>query len=94
MAPNAVIEDGKMRRIDPASEGRERLEAFLYEKHGPAAKTGEKIRLTSQILALPEEREFYPTSRFASDELTPLLTPLRAPHAETSGNHQQRNRLI
>jgi len=63
VAPNAVIEDGKMRRIDPASEGRERLEAFLYEKHGPAAKTGEKIRHTSQILALPEELEFYPTSR-------------------------------
>jgi hypothetical protein len=25
--------------------------------------------------------------------LTPLLTPLSAQHAETPGNHQQRNRL-
>jgi hypothetical protein len=67
VAPNAVIEDGKMYRIDPASEGRERLETFLYEKYGRSAKTGQKIRLTLQALALPEELEFYPTSRFGSE---------------------------
>jgi hypothetical protein len=27
------------------------------------------------------------------DRLTPLLTPLRAQHAETTGNHQRRNQL-
>jgi len=32
-------------------------------------------------------------SRYTMEVLTPLLTPLRALHAETSGNHQQGNRL-
>jgi hypothetical protein len=67
IAPNAVIEGGRMRCIDPETEGRERLEAFLYEKYGSSARTGEKIRLTSRTVALPEELEFYSTDRFASE---------------------------
>jgi hypothetical protein len=53
--------------MDPEAEGKERLEAFLHEEHGPSARTGEKISLTSRTLALPEELEFYSTSRFASE---------------------------
>lgn len=67
IAPNGIIENGKMRRMDPETEGGSRLEDFLHEKHGPSAKTNEKIRLTSRTLALPEELSFYPASRLGSE---------------------------
>lgn len=66
VAPNAVVENGRMRRMDPETEGKERLERFLYKKYGPSAKTGKEIYLGSS-LALPEELGFYPTGRLASE---------------------------
>ena len=57
VAPNAMIEDdgsGAMRRVDPATEGRELLETF------------EGMSLGSSV-ALPEELSFYPMDRLESE---------------------------
>lgn len=56
IAPNAVIEGGSgaLRRVDPATEGRELLETF------------EGTSLASSV-ALPEELSFYPMDRLSSE---------------------------
>jgi hypothetical protein len=70
VSPNAIIEGGKMRRMDPETEGKERLEDFLHEKNGPSKRTGEKIRFSGRFLALPEELEFYPAGLYANYSLS------------------------
>lgn len=50
VAPNAMIVNGELRRVNPETEGRTRLEAFLETSLGSS-------------LAMPEELSFYPTSR-------------------------------
>jgi hypothetical protein len=69
VSPNAIIEDGKMRRVEPETEGQERLDDCLYERHGPSRRTGEKMHF-SRFSALPEELEFYPAGHYAYQSLS------------------------
>ncbi len=61
VAPDAVIDaSGRLRLVDPATEGKRRLEDLLYNRDGPHPETGEKI-LFDSMLSLPKELKFYPT---------------------------------
>lgn len=66
VAPDALIDGGRLRKIDPATEGKERLEALFYERYGPSRRTGRKVQLDSNRLALPQEL------RFLTKGLTPF----------------------
>jgi hypothetical protein len=70
VSPNAIIEGGKMRLIDAETEGKERLEHLLQKKNGPSKRTGEKIRLGSRFIAVPEELNFYPAGRYAHESIS------------------------
>jgi hypothetical protein len=70
VSPNAIIEGGEMRDMDPKAEGKERLDELLYKRRGPSKRTVERIRLTNRFLALPEELEFYPAGTYARYSLS------------------------
>ena len=54
-----------MRRIDPATEGKERFDDSFHEQYGSHPGTGVKISFTS-ALALPEELEFSSSNPLSS----------------------------
>jgi hypothetical protein len=56
--PDSVLDQrGRLHGVDPATEGKERLEAFLHRRLGPL-HTGEKLTLSSEYAVLPHELSF------------------------------------
>jgi hypothetical protein len=77
LAPDAVLDaSGKMRDIDPATEGKQRLESFF----GPHPRTGEKVVIEPHRLALPHELRFPAVATITMFGLTP--PPMAIQHAE------------
>lgn len=69
LAPDAVLDSsGKMRDIDPATEGKRRLESLLR----PHPRTGEKVIIESHRLALPHELRFPSLRHFSFFGSLPL----------------------
>jgi hypothetical protein len=65
VAPDAVIDaSGRLRPVDPATEGKRRLEDLLHKRDGPHPETGEKMTFNS-MMSLPKELRFYPTHSLA-----------------------------
>lgn len=74
VAPDALVgNDGRLREIDPAAEGKERLEQLLYERHGPSARTGRKVRIGADRLALPHELRFLSRGLTSFGRLDPVI---------------------
>lgn len=84
LAPDTVVDSsGKMRAIDPSTEGKQRLESLL----GPHPQTGESMIISPDGLVLPHELRF-PSVGFTPFGLLP--SPLGAQQAETFSWEQVR----
>lgn len=84
LAPDTVVDSsGKMRAIDPSTEGKQRLENLL----GPHPQTGERLVTSPDGLVLPHELRF-PSVGFTPFGLLP--SPLGAQQAETFSWEQVR----
>jgi hypothetical protein len=80
--PDAVLDQrGRLHTVDPATEGKELLEALLYERHGPSRRTGERLTLGSEYAVLPHELSF--SSRRVFTPFGVIKPPLEASHSIT-----------
>lgn len=88
VAPDAMLDkDGRLRVIDPATEGKKRLEEFFCNRRGRSVKTSRKGRpfFHSESLVLPHELRFSTKGLTVFGRLSPPFESHRAPGLSWEG---------